>query len=211
MEAVDFFVGKRSLEVETIAKQKGFEKIFFVKEIRSLADFSGLKKKDNSYDVGLINTKNLNFLRRFVDKATNYFEYVAVLGVTDLVNRSALENRKVFALVAPEINRGDDFLFQRNSGLNHVLCKIAKERKKLIIFRISDFSGTEEKKASFLGKLMQNLKLCKKYKVDYLLTNFASETNNILHVKQLRLLEKVFSTRFRLKLVEIKKRKAINL
>ncbi|MCS7134605.1 MAG: hypothetical protein NZ889_01985, partial [Candidatus Pacearchaeota archaeon] len=186
---IDFFVGRRNEEIKAFAKEKGFEEIFFVKEIKSIFDFE--KKDKEFFDACLIKTRNLDFLRRMVDKARNYFDDILVLGTTDIINRRALEHTKVSALVSPEFSRSEDFLYQRNSGLNHVLCRIANENKKMIIFRMKDFSGTKENKASFFGKLIQNLKLCRKYKVNYLLTNFSSKKDEILHAKQLTSLEQI--------------------
>lgn len=212
---IDFFVGKRNREIEEIAKEKGF-KILFVKELSKLQDFYDLKKDQELYDACLIKTKSLEFLRKFIDKASNYFQFILVLGTSDEVNRVALEHKKVFALVAPEFSRANDFLYQRNSGLNHVLCKIAKEKNKLIVFRFSDIQGTETQKALLLGRMAQNLKLCKKYHVNYLFSNFSSDISKILDFKQLKLFEKILSTRFKLKqqkleLADAKSLKRVNL
>ncbi|MEM4703317.1 MAG: hypothetical protein QXP53_02440 [Candidatus Pacearchaeota archaeon] len=198
MQKIDFFLGLKNKEIITLAGEKGFQKILFVKEIQDMNDFKSLKEQKD-YDACLLSVKNVNFLRRMIDKASNYFNYVLVLGLNDEINRAALKHKKVFGLVAPEFNRKEDFLNQRNSGLNHVLCKIAKETRKMIIFRFSDILNKKDReRAVLLGRIMQNLKLCRKYKVSCLLINFSSSIQNIFHVKQLKIFEKILLSRFRL-------------
>lgn len=199
MENIDFFLGKRNKQIEAIAKEKGFSRMFFVREISKIEDFNSFNKEQEFYDACLIREKNLGLLRKFIDKAKNYFTHVLVLGVSDEVNRAALEHKKVFALVAPEYQRTYDFLYQRNSGLNHVLCKIAKKNNKPIVFRFSDVQGREEQKALVLGRMAQNLRLCKKYSIDYIFANFSSDPEKILNFKQLKIFERILLSRFKLK------------
>jgi RNase P/RNase MRP subunit p30 len=193
---IDFFLGKKDKEVEKIARELGFEKIFFVKQVERENDFNKLTRKENQkeYDACLIKTKNVEIMRKFIDKASNYFEYILVLGTDDEINRASLEHKKTFALVAPEFGRGKDFLSQRDAGLNHVLCKIAKENDKTIVFRFSDVIENENK-ASIIGKLAQNIKLCKKYKTKYLFVNFCSDLKEMLHHKELESFERVLLMR----------------
>jgi len=191
---IDFFLGKKDKEVEKRAKELGFEKILFVKQIEKESDFNKLQKENIEYDACLIKIKNVEIMRKFIDKASNYFEYILVLGINDDINRASLVHKKTFALVAPEFGRGKDFLSQRDAGLNHVLCKIAKENNKTIIFRFSDVIESENK-ASIIGKLAQNIKLCKKYETKYIFVNFCSDLEEMLHHKELESFERVLLMR----------------
>jgi len=188
MKNIDFFIGKRSKDLEVIGKKLDFN-ILFVKEIISLDDFRNLKQE--SYDACLINTCEMKMLIRLIDKASRMFKMVLVLGTEDNLNRAALENKKVHGLVAPEYNRKKDLLSQRTSGLNHVLCRLAKTKKKIIIFRFSDIKSKIGKdQAIFFGKLQQNLTLCRKYNCKYIIANFTSKKQNLVHKRKLKEFEK---------------------
>ncbi len=190
MERIDFFVGKKSKKKEELFKKLGFDRVIYVTEIKGLNFFSNPKKGE----ACLIVSDNLESLRRLIDKSSNFFNYILVLGTNDEINREALQHRKVFALVAPEYNRKEDALSQRNSGLNHVLCRIAFNNNKLIVFRYSDLLNKDVKEKSILlGRLSQNLLLCRKYKVNYSLLNFSSSTKNLLDYSKLKTFERVLS------------------
>lgn len=82
------------------------------------------------------------------------------------------EPRKLFENIKPDIVRNlediprADFLHQRNSGLNHVLARLAHENKVAVAFTPSSDART-------MGRMMQNIKLCRKYKVEMVIASFA--------------------------------------
>lgn len=168
---VDFFLGKRSIEIEAWAKQLGFDKLYFVKEISVLSEI----KKDESYDVVLIKTAEPEMLRRMLDKASSCFSEIFVLGMNDKINRATLESKKTKALVSPEYERKHDYITHRNSGLNQVLCKIAHDNDKAIIINFKDILQKKGKeKAILLGRIIQNIRLCRKYDVKLKIATFSS-------------------------------------
>ena len=62
----------------------------------------------------------------------------------------------------------------RNSGLDQVLCAIAAAKKKMIGIDIAALITTHgRKRAVLLGRVMQNIALCRKYKVSMALCSFA--------------------------------------
>ncbi|UZE93959.1 MAG: hypothetical protein IB618_00055 [Candidatus Pacearchaeota archaeon] len=167
-----FFIGKRNKKIEYSFKKLGFDKVYFVKEVSKLKE---IRKEDKStYNAFLIKTKGIEMLRRMVDKASNYISFILVLGINDEINRITLEHKKVRALVSPEYKREKDFLHYRNSGLNQVLCKIARDNDKIIIENFSDFilESKDITKALILGRMIQNARLCKKYKTRLIIGNF---------------------------------------
>jgi len=167
----DFLLAKENKLLNEKAKNLGFDSVFFVKEILTLKDI----KKEKGYDVFLLKTTRPETLRRMIDKAEASVSLIFVLGTNDTINRIALEHKKVRALVCPEYERKYDFLHYRNSGLNQVLCKIARDNDKVIIKNFKDILFREGKeRALLLGKIMQNIKLCRKYKVKVKLASFAS-------------------------------------
>jgi len=90
------------------------------------------------------------------------------------LNRRFLSDRNLDVLVSPEKGITKDFFHYRNSGLNHVLCNLAKKNKIAIGFSFNEIlnsSGIE--RSMILGRMMQNVKLCRKYKVSMVIASFA--------------------------------------
>lgn len=174
-----FFLGKRNKEI----------KAAFIKEISKIEDI--LKKDKENYVAVLLKTSNAEILRRMIDKASHYFE-VYVLGMTDKINRAALEHKKVKALVSPEHSREYDYKDYRNSGLNQVLCKIARDNNKLIIENFTEFLKMEKKaKALLLGRIMQNARLCKKYDVKFSIAQFIRSEKEAVSDEKIKEFERI--------------------
>jgi RNase P/RNase MRP subunit p30 len=109
-----------------------------------------------------------------------------VLGTTNVVNRIALENKRVFALLNPEYGREKDYLDSRDSGLNQVLCKIARDFNKKILISI-DLLRDEKN----LGRVLQNFKLCKKFGNEIQIVNFVSDVSEMKRSFELKEIERV--------------------
>lgn len=120
------------------------------------------------YNIKLIKPKTIKDLSR-IQKSK---DLVIVEG--GKLNREILENRNVDILVSPEREEGRDSFHQRHSGLNQVLCKIAKKNRIAIAFNFNDILNAKNKHR-ILGKMMQNIRLCRKYKVDMIIASFARE------------------------------------
>ena len=90
---------------------------------------------------------------------------IAVFGRDDNFNRRALETLKIDYLVSPELGERKDTLKQRDSGLNHVLAKIAKTNKIVIVIDFVDVNKLKGKaKALRLARVIQNIKICRRAK-----------------------------------------------
>lgn len=175
MNNVDFFVGTRDKNIVAKAKSLGFDSVFFVKEASSVEDI----KKDDDYDAVLIKTSNVELMRRMADKSFNSSYLVVVFGINDDINRAALENKKVNMLLL-EHSRNKDYMNYRNSGLNHVLCKISHDNNKIIAVSFNEiFNKKDKDRAIALGRVMQNVMLCRKYKAEIRCYNFASKIDEI--------------------------------
>lgn len=117
--------------------------------------------------------KSAKNLRKEIDKASSP---VIVLGGDEKINRLALENRKVDILLSPELNNQKDSFHYRKSGLNQVLCKLAYKNKVSIGFDFCLLLKTKGlERAKFLGRMMQNARFCKKYKVKMVVGCFGAE------------------------------------
>src|SRR3989344_8241198 len=67
-----------------------------------------------------------------------------------------------------------DSLHQRASGLNQVYCKLAVKHKIAVAFNLSDILKAKNK-AVILGRIMQNIRLCRKYKVKMIIISLAED------------------------------------
>ncbi len=73
-----------------------------------------------------------------------------------------------------EVHAKRDFMHHRNSGLNHVLCKIARDKGKAVGFSFNSVLHASGPTRSFImGRMQQNVQLCRKYKVNMVLASFA--------------------------------------
>ena len=117
----------------------------------------------------MIDTDNLEQANKEIDKIAKERKKVIVKGRDIEFNRKILENKKVNILVISHRNKKDK-LRQRDSGLNHVLCKIAKDNNITIAFDFSELKEADKKeRALLLARLIQNIKLCRKYKTKFII------------------------------------------
>ncbi len=91
------------------------------------------------------------------------------------LNRKILEKETINVLLLNQSNKKDK-LKQRDSGLNHVLAKIAKAKNVIIGINLDEILHSDKKnKAKILGRIRQNVKICKKAKLKMM---FFSEKEN---------------------------------
>ncbi len=101
--------------------------------------------------------------------------------------RKNFESNKIKMFFDLENLQERDFIHQRNSGLNHILAKIAHDKDKVIGFNFSSvLNASPEKRVLLLGRMRQNVKLCRKYKVKMFIASFASEPYEIRSNYELR-------------------------
>ena len=116
----------------------------------------------------VINAKNANELSSLIRK--NCFNIA--IGGDPKFNRVILENKNINMLVNAEENK-EDFMHSRNSGLNQVLVKLAKRNNISIGFSFNKIlKSNNQERVNLLGKIMQNVMLCNKYKVKMHIVNF---------------------------------------
>ncbi len=145
---------------------------FVLKEDEKIKEFS---KRLNSeiIVVNLIKSEDIRSLRKKIDSEKGI---VVVEAGSDEINKSLFENKRVGILVGLEKNRERDFMKSRDSGLNQTLCKLANKNKIIIGFSFSDVLNSNGiERSNLLGKMMQNARLCRKYKVKMIVGSFASK------------------------------------
>lgn len=83
-------------------------------------------------------------------------------------DRNLVERKKVKILVNPHMNQMRDSLHFRSSGLNQVLCILCNKNNVAVGFSLN---GLDDQK--LLGRVKQNIMLCRKYKVKMKFFTFA--------------------------------------
>lgn len=102
-------------------------------------------------------------------------------------NRKVLESRKNIILIGIEKNKSKDFMKYRNSGLDQVLCRIAKKNNNAIGISFNDILNSSNR-IDLLGRIMFNIMLCRKYKVKVYMCNSTKNKDEIRNDKDLKAL-----------------------
>lgn len=119
-----------------------------------------------------------------LNRTSSMQEFGARLGYTKLVlkselkiaeggldkNRKIIESKKTDILLNPHINNLKDHMFYRQSGLNDVLCKLARKNNVAVAVSLDQFNN-----AVNIGRIMQNVRFCREYKVVLLILSLASD------------------------------------
>ena len=106
------------------------------------------------------------------------------IGGDDNKNRKIVENKKIDIFLSPEKIRIKDFMHSRDSGLNQVLCELARKNGIAIGFNFNDVLKSKNR-SLILGKMMQNVRLCRKYKVKMVILSGAKNRYELKAAKDL--------------------------
>jgi ribonuclease P/MRP protein subunit RPP1 len=133
----------------------------------------------------LIQEDNFDKARKLIKE--NSGKSIIFTSDDDELNRKILEKENIQILLL-NMEKRKDFQKQRNSGLNHVLAKLAKKKEIIIGINLDEIIKTSEKeKARILARVMQNVRICNKNKLKM---KFISKENkrNIYDLKSLGLI-----------------------
>ncbi len=112
-------------------------------------------------------------------KELNKKKFLIFLGGYEDVNRKAIESKKIKILLNPEPKKKDT-LKQKTSGLNQVLCKFAHQNGVAVAFSLDRLQNQK-----IIGKIIQNIRLCRKYKVRMLFFTLAKNKYDMRAAKDL--------------------------
>lgn len=158
-------------EFISIATKLGYNALCFVYEFdrNKIDKYKELIKNEQSKTKLKL---YLGFLVYFneINKAEKHAELILVQNSEK--NREVLEKSKADLLFDLETQNKRDFIHHRASGLNHVLCNLANKNKKIIGFSFNSILNSKNR-WQLLGRISQNIKLCRKYKVKTLIASFA--------------------------------------
>jgi RNase P/RNase MRP subunit p30 len=134
----------------------------------------------------VISAKTFEQAKKAIQKNKN--STIIFTGNDDELNRKVIEKLPVNILLINQSARKDKQK-QRNSGLNQVLAKIAKRNNMQIGINFDEIAESEGKiKAGILARIMQNIKICNKNKIQIKFINQNKKNQrNIYDLKSLGL------------------------
>lgn len=134
----------------------------FLKKIKTKKDISG-KDVCDGYLIDADEKTARSVIASLGQK--NFKGKVGVSGRDGDFNRRALETLEINYLVSPELGQRKDTLKQRDSGMNHVLGKLARKKGVVIVIDFNSISKLKGKeKALRLARVIQNVKICRRAK-----------------------------------------------
>jgi len=159
-----------------IADKLGISRICFIYNFKNKNNFLQNQDKVNKLQekteiklsIGLIaDSKNIS-------KAKKLAKIVIYKSIGN--DRHAIEKSKANVVFDLETIATKDSMHHRNSGLNQILCKLANKNNVMIGFSFSTILNEERMiRSQILGRLMQNIRLCRKYKVKTVIASFAEK------------------------------------
>ena len=109
----------------------------------------------------ILSETNFNKLKDQVKK--NSKKEIIFTSDDDEFNRKVLEKLPIQILLI-NLESRKDYQKQRNSGFNQVMAKIAKKNKIQIGINFDELLSSKNKE-KIISRLIQNIKLCNKYKI----------------------------------------------
>ncbi len=162
---------KNSKELQQLSKELGFSTLYTLDEI------------------AVIKEENKKKLMQEITKAHKQQKKALFVPKTEELLRHALEKTNVDLILGIEKINPKDSMHYVRGALDQVTAKIAADKKKTICFSLSDIMENKNK-ARILARMQLNLKLCKKYKVNYLFSNFATKKHHLRSTKDLQALKR---------------------
>jgi len=160
-------------EFITIAEKLGYKSLCFLYDIDDY--LTHRRKLQIKYKIKtsfgiLANDKSINKIKSRL-KGQKVFTAIK----SSNIDRQVMEGSKVDVIFSFEDSTRKDFMHQRASGLNHIMCKLAKDNGIIIGFSLSSILDTKDRHV-MLGRIMQNIKLCEKFKLKTTIASFAQKT-----------------------------------
>ena len=171
----EYVLMKKSTEIEKLAAELGFTKVHFLD-----SDFVSLKGKTQKE------------LSKEIDTARNKKLKTVFKADSEEMLRFALERTRADIVYGMENINPKDSLHYVRGGLDQVLCKLAAEKDRILAFSFAELLNSSDKE-KLLARIMFNVKLCKKYKVQIMLCSFASSREEMRSAKDLQALGRVLS------------------
>ncbi len=153
-----------------MAVRLGYSTLYLIYDFKENFDKKKIEELSEDTDIKIkmgfkTDIKNIQKFKRFG---------FTVIEATDK-SRHIIEKCKPNLIYNLELIGKKDFIHHRNSGLNQVLCKLANKNKVIVGINFNNFlKETKLRKDIIIGRIQQNIKLCRKYKVKMLIASFAT-------------------------------------
>ncbi|MEK6905027.1 MAG: RNase P subunit p30 family protein [Nanoarchaeota archaeon] len=185
----DYIFMKKNAEAEKLAAELGFTKLNFLD-----SNFVILKGKTQKELLKEIESARNEKNKKAFFSSSNFMNNKKLKTVfradSEEMLRFAMEKNGVDIIYGMEsINPKDSLHFVRG-GLDQILCNIAGEKEKILAFSFAEILNSSDR-AKLLARIMFNVKLCKKYKVQMMLSSFASSREEMRSAKDLQALGRV--------------------
>jgi hypothetical protein len=143
-------------EFEKNAKKLGIDTLIFLYD---------KAPKDSKRKVGIITDKKIKTKHLVFSRGNERDRWI-------------FEKQKPNVVFDLEFESKKDKTHFRNSGLDQVLGKLAFKNDIMIGFNFSKLLKSS-KKGIILGRIMQNIKICEKYKTKYFMASFAKDPSEM--------------------------------
>lgn len=135
----------------------------------------------------IIKEKDFNRIKKEIEKNRKQKKEIIFSSDDDNLNRKILEKQEIDILLLNQSNRHDKSK-QRDSGFNQVMARIAKKKNVAIGINLDEILSANNlsnavTRAKILARVIQNVKLCKKYKLKM---KFISEKGNGRNIHDLK-------------------------
>ena len=155
-----------------VASRLGIKKIYFLYDFdkydkQRLAELSMIDKEIRVEYGFIVNPNNFK-------KAAVHSKFLVAKSSDK--DRFFMESNKIKMIYGLEELHKRDYLHQRASGLNHIICEIARQNHVAVGFSYSSLLNKPNQLATLLiGRIMQNISLCKKYRVKIIMGSFSNK------------------------------------
>ncbi len=186
MHADIVFPNKNEIKFIHLAHLLGYNGICLAYPLAEMVSKEKLKElnkqsKINIYTAAIIDKQTQ------ISKAKQLANIVIVISKDDASDRNLLERGKIDLLFDIENSSRSDFIHQRNSGLNHIFCRLATKKKVFIGTSFSNlFNKLPFERAQSMGRIKQNLRLCGKYNTKTIFASFAKKPTELRAPQDLR-------------------------
>ena len=163
---------KESKEVLELSEKLGFSKTLFLK------------------DVVLVREKRKKEVLKKVNEGKKKGLLVIVEVASEDILRFVLERTSADIVLGQEMINPDDSVHFRRGGLDQIICKIAAKKGKAVGFSFREILESKDR-SKLLGRMMFNVKLCKKYGVKMVFSNFSEGIKEMRGKHELKAFERI--------------------
>lgn len=181
----NFLLMKRTEESEMLSKRLGFEKVLFL-----------------DTDLALITTSDKKKFLQEIRVARQKGFFTIYQPKTEEMLKFALEKTPIDILLGFESLNPKDSLHFVRGGLDQILCRIAKDKNKILAFSFSEVLAAKNQSQS-LARIKANLRLCQKYKLNILFSNFSKSKEEMRSAKDLEAFFNVLGGQAKKEIVKI--------